>query len=80
MTLFPMDRDEWYKLRDDRTKRIDGVQGFEDYKIGVYVHDRIHQSYSLQVMTLLTLNMAARWCRNITIQIPDQVESRISLQ
>jgi len=79
MILFPMDRDEWYTSRDDRTKRIDGVQGFEDYTIGIYVNERIQKSYSMQVMTLLSLNMAARWCRNIIIQIPDQVESYLSL-
>jgi len=80
MNIFPMGPDEWYKTRDDRTKKIEGVQGFEDYKLGIYVNDRIHQSYSMQVMALLTLNMAARWCRNITIQIPQQVESIISPQ
>jgi len=72
-----MDKETWYKLRDDRTKRIDDAVGFEDIKLGFVVDDRIHKSYSTQVMTLLSLNMAARWCQNITIQIPKNVTSAI---
>ena len=35
------------------------------------------QSYSLQIMTLLSVNILARWCRDITVQIPDHVVSII---
>ena len=77
MTEIPVDKDTWYKLRDDRTGRVDDVQGFEKYRIGVLVDDKVRQSYSVQVITLLSLNMAARWCRNITIQIPEKIVSVI---
>jgi len=77
MTKTPVDKETWYTLRDDRTRRLAGIQGFEKYRIGVIVDERVHQSYSLQVMIILSLNMAARWCRNITVQIPDNITSLI---
>ena len=77
MTEIPEDKETWYNLRDDRTRRLDGIQGFEKYKIGVIVDKKVTHSYSTQVMTILSLNMAARWCRNITVQIPEILDSVI---
>jgi hypothetical protein len=70
MNKYPLERNEWYKLRDDRTRRIDGVSGFDNYSLGVIVNSAVRLSYSIQIMTLIALNMLARWCRKITVQIP----------
>lgn len=68
---FPLTKDEWYMRRDDRTKRVDGASGFEGFSIGVTVSPIVKTSFSTQVMTITTLNMLARWCRKIVINMPD---------
>lgn len=80
MNKFPMERDTWYKLRDDRTRRIDGVSGFENYALGVIVNSQVRSSYSIQIMTLITLNMLARWCRNIKVQMPSDAPAHLPNQ
>jgi hypothetical protein len=73
---FPLKKEEWYETRDDRTRRIDGVKGFEGFSIAVIVSPLVKSSYAIQVMTLTSLNMLARWCRKIRIQMLD-AESKI---
>jgi len=75
MSKFPLERNAWYQLRDDRTKRIDGVSGFEDFSLGVIVNSQIEVSYPIQVITLTTLNILARWCRKLRIQLPSDSRS-----
>lgn len=63
-------KSDWYKVRDDRTDLIEGVKdSYKEFNIGVIV-DEQSPSYSTQVMILITLNILARWCRNIWIDIP----------
>lgn len=66
---FPLTKEQWYQERNDRTDRV--VTGYEQFSIGVKVDPRIAEDYSLQVMTLLACNMAARWCPRITIELPE---------
>jgi len=63
---------EWYRLRDDRTIRSAAVSStfIEAFKAGIKVSPTVKNSYSIQIMTLLTLNMLSRWCRNIVVEIP----------
>jgi hypothetical protein len=70
-----MERNAWYQLRDDRTKRIDGVSGFEDFSLGVIINSQIAVSYPIQVMTLTILNILARWCRKLRILLPPNSRS-----
>lgn len=69
MTDFQVPVDEWYRLRDDRTLRVTGVSGYEDFTLGIIVSDDVVDSFSTQVMTLLSVNIAARWCRNIRVEV-----------
>jgi hypothetical protein len=69
--IFPLSEQEWYEARDDRTNRVNGATGFEDFSLEVIVNPRIKASYPLQVMTVTSLNMLARWCRKIRIQLPN---------
>jgi hypothetical protein len=73
--MFPLTEEEWYQKRDDRTKRVNGANGFEGFKLGVIVNPQIESSYTIQVMTVITLNLLARWCRHIVIQMPDAPSS-----
>jgi hypothetical protein len=70
MNDFPIDRKEWYHIRDDRTRRVDGASGFENYSVGVVIDPKQESSYAVQVMALIALNILARWCRKIRIEIP----------
>jgi len=70
-----MKKNTWYELRDDRTRRIDGVNGFEDFILGVVVNSQIEASYPIQVMTITTLNMLARWCRKLKVKLPSNSRS-----
>ena len=57
MKAFPLSKEEWYKFRDDRTIKI--AKGFENFSLAVLVDPNVESSYSLQLMTKLTLNMCA---------------------
>ena len=61
----------WYSDRDDRIDRIDGVQeNYKGFKVGILIHDKA-PCYADQVMIITTLNILARWCRNIIIEVSD---------
>lgn len=70
MKSFPLSENEWYKLRDNRTDLVEGVDNYQNFSVGVIIDPQVTNSYSTQCMTLLACNMLARWCRNITIDIP----------
>lgn len=73
-----MDALRWYKLRNDRTQRVDNIILDSSAKrIGVYVSDESIRTYSGQVLVLLTVNILARWCRRLAIQLPQSVVSII---
>jgi hypothetical protein len=74
-SLFPLSREGWYRLRDDRTKRVNGGSGFDNYSLGVVIDSKEAGSYAIQVMALVSLNILARWCRQIRIEIPRDVVS-----
>jgi hypothetical protein len=77
MNKFLLERDVWYRERDDRTRRMDGVSGFEDFSLGVIISSKVRSSYAIQTMTTVALNILARWCREIEIQVPSPVPSRL---
>jgi len=73
MNEFILDKDSWYKLRNDRTNRINGVSGYDDFSLGIVVDSSVESSFSTQIMTLITCNIVSRWCKNVKIQIPETV-------
>jgi hypothetical protein len=75
MNDFPLSREKWYSLRDDRTKRVDGASGFEGHSLGVVIDSKEASTYSIQVMAVNALNILARWCRKIRIEIPEKTVS-----
>lgn len=67
-----MDKVKWYTERNDRTNRIDEVLlNSESKRIGVIIENP--ETYSSQVMALISLNIMSRWCRKISIQIPGNI-------
>lgn len=78
MKTLPLSKEEWYLLRDDRTGRIEGARGFHKFSVGVIVDDTVRSSYSLQVLALTTINILARWCRRITVEITPAATSLLT--
>jgi len=72
---FPLDKQEWYLKRDDRTRRVNEIKGFEDFKVGIIVSNEIVDDFQCQVMTWIIANILARWCRRITFQISEKAIS-----
>lgn len=68
MKEFPLSKDEWYKQRDDRTFRVEGVKAFDDFSIGIVVDPSESGQYSIQVTALVCVNTLSRWCKSICIQ------------
>jgi len=68
MKEFRLSREEWYKQRDDRTLRVDGVKGFDNFSIGIIVDPSESEQYSVQVTALVCVNTLSRWCKSICIQ------------
>jgi hypothetical protein len=74
-----MNKEEWYKQRDDRTNRIDGINLHEtrDVVIGVLVGEIDIENYSNQVMALAAVNILSRWASNLTISCPKEAKCNI---
>ena len=66
----PLTRDEWYKIRDDRTNRVAKTE-FDNYAVGILLDPDCKESFSHQCMAYLTCNIMSRWCRRLVIDLPD---------
>ena len=72
--IYPnMDSETWYNLRDDRPERIEGVDTrlTRNKRIGVIADEQDLINEEVQIMASVSINMLARFCRNITISFPD---------
>ncbi len=76
--IFPLSKQEWYLKRDDRTRRVNEIEGFENFKVGIIVSAEIASDFQCQVMTWIIGNILARWCRYITFQIPEHAVSDLN--
>jgi hypothetical protein len=76
--VLPINKENWYLKRDDRTRRVAETQRFDNFKIGIILSDEIACDFQCQIMLWLISNTLARWCRHLTIQIPPQVVSAIN--
>ena len=61
--------DQWYNNRDKRTDSCDGVNAsYKNATINVVVTEDVEQ-YRIQLLTMLSLKILAKWCRNINLKI-----------
>lgn len=67
-----MEAAEWYRLRNDRTNRIDNILLDSNAKV-ICVQVKRHNDFSGQVMAIMVANIMARWCRRITFYLPEKV-------
>jgi hypothetical protein len=72
MKEFRLSREEWYNLRDDRTLRVEGAKGFDNFSIGIVIDLSESEQYSVQITTLVCVNTLSRWCKSICVQPIDQ--------
>lgn len=71
-----MEAVEWYRLRNDRTNRIDDVLLDSSAKtVAVIVGDA--ESLSHQFMAISMANILSRWCRRITFFLSKNAQSSI---
>ncbi|MCH8902487.1 MAG: ThiF family adenylyltransferase [Bacteroidetes bacterium] len=75
-----INRKDWYQLRDDRIKNLsdESSKDFQDFDIHVVIDKSSIDQISTQLTTLCFINVASRWCRNITICVPD-IKLRVPL-
>ena len=71
MSDFTLSKEEWYQSRDNRTNILSVDQSYQKSKIGIKVDPQVSSSFSIQLMTLVSCNIISRWCRNVTLDLPD---------
>ncbi len=69
---FTLSKEEWYSQRDNRTNAVDGIAGFDNFRLGIIVDPAVMFQPQIQAMVLIAVNLSSRWCRNITLEIPGQ--------
>lgn len=77
MNVFPLEREAWYNSRDDRTKRAAEIKGIRDFSLGIIIQPTVESSYPIQVMSTITLNLLARWCRKLKVRMSSQAVSML---
>lgn len=75
-----LSREEFYRLRDDRTDRYVQERSYRDAKCLLFANERVASSFAGQVMILTAANLLSRWCRRIDLYFPDQgLHDRLTL-
>src|SRR5437899_1366545 len=65
-------------LMYDRIDRISGVNpNYKTSKVRIEVNAGISKTFNGQVMAIVTINILARWCKNISISVPTETVSVI---
>lgn len=71
MTFIPTTPEEFYRLRDDRTNRcLERSVHFHEADCLVSIDPALLETYTGQVMLLVSCNLLSRWCRRVTVVIP----------
>ena len=64
-------RDEFYRRRDDRTRRLAGGSDYHDVPVGIVASQAVATSAVGQIMIIIVTNLMSRWCRVVDLAIPD---------
>lgn len=69
---FPESAAQFYALRDCRTNTYDPVAtGYWNRRVFIDVAPKVAGSFAGQVMLVVSANLLARWCRNVSMRVPD---------
>lgn len=69
MTSFPTSREEFYRLRDDRTDRYVTSRDYQNARCLVTIDKDFATTFAGQVTLLTTCNLLSRWCRSVLITV-----------
>lgn len=67
MRPFPDSADAFYDLRDDRTNRCPGTDGYQNQHVAVACHPRVLDTARGLLMLQVSAALLARWCRRTSI-------------
>jgi hypothetical protein len=69
---FPETASQFYALRDNRTSTYDAMAtGYWERRVFVDVTPGVASSFAGQVMLVVSANLLARWCRDVSMRVPD---------
>lgn len=71
MSELKSERDLWYAARDDRTGRNQQVGNFHQVSVAIIVDPNCEENYDLQVSLVVAANILSRWCRRVSIEMPE---------
>jgi ThiF family protein len=71
MGPFPEAPEEFYRLRDDRTNRVDVAPTYATRSVSITADKGILSTEAGQVLFLSSCNLLSRWCRRVFICIDD---------
>ncbi len=77
MIEFPINPEQFYRFRDDRTNRYINNCAYQSVGCTVTVDPIVASSLILQTILIVTCNLLSRWCRTVTIVLPEIVHSII---
>jgi hypothetical protein len=67
-----------HDLMYDRIDRINGVNpNYKAAKVRIEINSNISKTFNGQIMSIVTVNILARWCKNISISVPTETISII---
>ena len=72
MTNFPTTANEFYALRDDRTNRCVPTRDYQRVHCAVSLSPQAASTVVGQTMLMVAANLLSRWCRRVTIALPDR--------
>lgn len=67
MQEFPTEKEQFYRLRDDRTNRYIVSRDYQNVACVVTIEPELMGEYAGQVCLLTTCNLLSRWCRRVCI-------------
>ena len=68
---FPGDAESFYRLRDDRTQQCLDTAAYQNASCAVTIDDSNLTTLAGRTMLTVSCNLLSRWCRNVTIVMPD---------
>jgi len=71
-----MNEEQWRQLKFDRLNRVNGVVDtkLKNKTVGVFIEEENFSHYSNQVMVIVAINILAKWCNKIILDVPENAK------
>src|SRR5690242_8074176 len=70
MKEFPVEAQKFYELRDDRTNRSAANRDYQRSECSVRLAPAASGRPGAQAALLVAANLLSRWCRKVTVSVP----------